>query len=95
MFELLLYIFAIWGVVQAASAVLKLITRSTVPAAIIYPMYHETGDIYSSLNILSNINLPLVVVKDDYDNTDILEKEFLYADFINKSELKEYIENHF
>lgn len=95
MFELLLYIFAIWGVVQAASAVLKLITRSTVPAAIIYPMYHETGDIYSSLKILSNINLPLIVVKDDYENTETLEKEFLYSDFISRSELKEYIENHF
>ena len=95
MFELLLYIFAIWGVVQAAVSVLRLITRSTVPAAIIYPMYHETGDVYSSLKVLSNINLPLVVVRDDSDKTEILEKEFLYADFVDRSELKEYIENHF
>ena len=95
MFELLLYIFAIWGVVQAAASVLKIITRSTVPAAIVYPMYHETGDVFSSLKVLSNINLPLVVVRDDNYNTEILEKEFLYADFVNKSALKEYIENHF
>lgn len=95
MFELLLYIFAIWGVVQMASAVLKIITRSSIPAAIIYPMYHETADIYSSLKVLSNINLPIIAVREDGDNTEILEKEFLYADFVDKSELKQYIENHF
>lgn len=95
MFELLLYIFAICGVVQAASAILKIITRSTVPAAIIYPMYHETGDVYSSLKTLSGINLPLIVVREDGDNTEILEKEFLYTDFVDRSDLEKYIENHF
>lgn len=95
MFELLIYIFAIWGVVQTASIILKLITRSTIPAAILYPISSETGDVYSSLKTLSNINLPLVVIREDGDNTEILEKEFLYADFVDKSELKKYIENHF
>lgn len=95
MFELLLYIFAIWGVVQAASAVITLITRSTVTAAIVYPMYHETADVYTSLKTLSNINLPLIVVREDGDDTEILEKEFLYADFIDKSNLKKYIEQRF
>ena len=95
MFELLLYIFAIWGVVQAAATVLKLISRSTIPAAIIYPMYHETGDIYSSLRALSSLSLPLIVVRNDGESTEILEKEFLYADFVDRSDLEKYIEQHY
>ena len=92
MFELITYIFAIFGVIGTASAIIKLFLRSSVPAVILYPMYHESGDVYTSLKTLSDINLPLIAVKDDNEDTSTLEKEFLYADFIKRSEIINFIE---
>ena len=92
MFELFTYIFAIFGVIGTASAIIKLFLRSSVPAVILYPMYHETGDVYTSLKTLSDINLPLIVIKDDNEDTSMLEKEFLYADFVKRSEVVSYID---
>ncbi len=95
MFELLLYIFAIWGVIQLVLSLLKFILGCSVQAAVLYPMYREQGDVYYALRILQQTNLPLVVIKNDEDCTESLEKEFLYADFVKRSELATYLKEHY
>lgn len=91
MFEIILYIFAIFGIIQAARSFIRFCFNISVPAYILYPMYKDDGDNFVALRILSEQNLPLIVVKNDYDDTSSLEKEFLYADFVKKSELSDYL----
>lgn len=87
MFEIIVYIFAIWGVVQMASALIGLLIKCSTPAFIIYPMDKDNGDVYCSLKTLSRLNLPMIVIKADDDNTKSLENEFLYADFVSRSDI--------
>ncbi len=93
MFEILVYIFAIIGVVELAAAVLGLILKSTIPAYIIYPMDNDDGDAHHSLKVLSRMNMPMIVIKADGEDTTPLEKEFLYADFIERSTINEILKN--
>lgn len=95
MFEILLYIFAVWGVIQTVLALLRFMLGCSVQAAILYPMDLEQGDAYYSLRVLSRLNLPLIVVKADGDDTEILEKEFMYANFVERSELTNYLKERY
>lgn len=93
MFEILVYIFAIIGVVEMAAAVLGLILKSAIPAYIIYPMDNDDGDAHHSLQVLSRMNMPMIVIKADEEDTTALEKEFLYADFVKRSVIGEILNN--
>ena len=93
MFEILVYIFAIIGVVEMMAAVLGLILKSVIPAYIIYPMDNDDGDAHHSLKVLTRLNMPMIVIKADNEDTSSLEKEFLYADFIERSKIDEILKN--
>lgn len=95
MFQWICSIFAVFGLLTAIFALIQFARRSFADAAILYPMYREEGDAYFTLRTLSSLCLPLIVITKDGQDTASLENEFLYANFVSKSEFEDYIKQQY
>lgn len=91
----LLSAFAVFGFLTLIFTIVRFAHRTFTDAAILYPMYRETGDAYFSLRTLSTLCMPLIVITADDTDTTSLQNEFLYADFIPYSEFETFIKQRY
>ena len=95
MFRILLTAFSVFGLFTIAFSLFRFAQRTFTDAAILYPMYRDEGDGYFTLRALSGLGLPIVVITDDNQNTQSLENEFLYAEFVRQSDFPAYIQDRY
>ena len=95
MFQLICSIFTVFGLLTAIFSIIQFVRRSFADAAVLYPMYRDEGDAYFTLRTLSGLGLPLIVITDGNHDTTSLENEFLYANFVSKSDFEDYIKQRY
>lgn len=92
MFTVVLYIFAVWGVICTVYLALYRLLLSSVQAEILYKLDEEKCDGYSALCCLSECRLPVVVITEsETDEVIMLKKDFPQAKFLSRAELTEHI----
>lgn len=95
MFEIILTAFSVFGLFTILFTLFRFSQRTFTDAAILYPMYRDEGDAHFTLRALSGLGLPIIVITDDNENTNSLQNEFLYAEFIRYSDFEAFMQERY